>query len=363
MYSTNSSMYGWSPYYNVYNGYNSAVWFGFVDRGRKVGASPTMGTSSTQEGADNEAVSTAITEASSSLKSLDLLPDELLRRARSKLMMQIAIETNKQNLVTKKDIKNAVIPLLPHALEAYKLTYNKNGHIGIYAPLERAAIIAKFKAKRRRREWNKKIRYGYRKDLADARMRVMGRFAKKRLAEQQTVAAVEPARDTLAEQQTVAAVEPARDTLSSALSSNAIIIPALSDDPITVSINNIPIVRGLFGTIITPALSDDPITVPIRFAKKSAEQQIAVADEPAKNILTSASSTKTTITPALSDTPITVPICIPIHEPEETSRFVSEGEDVDIRHVNDPEEGSMATDDTEDTCIICWMGGICEIHI
>lgn len=107
-------MYGWSPYYNVYNGYNSAVWFGFVDRGRKVGASPTMGTSSTQEGADNEAVSTAITEASSSLKSLDLLPDELLRRARSKLMMQIAIETNKQNLVTKN-------PLLPHALEAYKL--------------------------------------------------------------------------------------------------------------------------------------------------------------------------------------------------------------------------------------------------
>ncbi len=57
--------------------------------------------------------------------------------------------------------------------------YNKNGRIGIYTPAERAAIIQKFNAKRARRVWNKKIRYNCRKNLADRRMRVKGRFVKR----------------------------------------------------------------------------------------------------------------------------------------------------------------------------------------
>jgi hypothetical protein len=57
--------------------------------------------------------------------------------------------------------------------------YNKNGRIGIYTPAERAAIIHKFNAKRARRVWNKKIRYNCRKNLADRRMRVKGRFVKR----------------------------------------------------------------------------------------------------------------------------------------------------------------------------------------
>lgn len=64
--------------------------------------------------------------------------------------------------------------------------YNKNGRIGIYTPLERAAIIAKFNTKRGRRVWNKKIRYNCRKNLADRRMRVKGRFVK-RAVEQKEV--------------------------------------------------------------------------------------------------------------------------------------------------------------------------------
>ena len=64
--------------------------------------------------------------------------------------------------------------------------YNKNGRIGIYTPSERAAIIQKFNEKRRRRVWNKKIRYNCRKSLADKRMRVKGRFVKRA---EQTVAA------------------------------------------------------------------------------------------------------------------------------------------------------------------------------
>lgn len=60
-----------------------------------------------------------------------------------------------------------------------KKVYNKNGRIGIYTPVERAAIIAKFHSKRTRRVWNKKIRYNCRKNLADRRMRVKGRFVKR----------------------------------------------------------------------------------------------------------------------------------------------------------------------------------------
>ena len=57
--------------------------------------------------------------------------------------------------------------------------YNQNGRIGIYTPAERAAIIARFNAKRQRRVWNKKIRYNCRKSLADRRLRVKGRFVKR----------------------------------------------------------------------------------------------------------------------------------------------------------------------------------------
>ena len=57
--------------------------------------------------------------------------------------------------------------------------YNRNGRIGIYTPSERAAIIARFHYKRSRRNWNKKIRYNCRKNLADRRLRVKGRFVKR----------------------------------------------------------------------------------------------------------------------------------------------------------------------------------------
>jgi hypothetical protein len=64
--------------------------------------------------------------------------------------------------------------------------YNKHGRIGIYTPAERAAIIAKFNAKRARRVWNKKIRYNCRKNLADRRMRIKGRFVKRSVEAMET---------------------------------------------------------------------------------------------------------------------------------------------------------------------------------
>jgi CCT motif len=62
--------------------------------------------------------------------------------------------------------------------------YNKDGRIGIYTPTERAAIIERFMLKRSRRVWNKKIRYDCRKNLADRRLRVKGRFVKRSEQEQ-----------------------------------------------------------------------------------------------------------------------------------------------------------------------------------
>lgn len=67
---------------------------------------------------------------------------------------------------------------LPQMLEKYSAIYNKNGRIGIYTRAERNDMISRFHEKRKRRVWKKKIRYHCRKNLADSRIRVKGRFVK-----------------------------------------------------------------------------------------------------------------------------------------------------------------------------------------
>ncbi len=81
--------------------------------------------------------------------------------------------------------------VLPQMLEKYSSIYNKNGRIGIYTRevdqnlfilpdhhQERDVIINRFYEKRKKRVWKKKIRYHCRKNLADSRVRVKGRFVK-----------------------------------------------------------------------------------------------------------------------------------------------------------------------------------------
>jgi len=97
-------------------------------------------------------------------------PHDLLRRARSRLLEDLSegsISGQKGELT------------LPHSLAKYEHVYNKNGRIGIYTPAERAVIITRFQSKRSRRVWKKKIRYNCRKNLADRRRRVKGRFVKR----------------------------------------------------------------------------------------------------------------------------------------------------------------------------------------
>jgi len=64
---------------------------------------------------------------------------------------------------------------LPHLASA---TYNKGGRIGIYTPKQRSKLLSRWHAKRERRVWRKKIRYNCRKNLADTRIRIKGRFVK-----------------------------------------------------------------------------------------------------------------------------------------------------------------------------------------
>jgi hypothetical protein len=53
------------------------------------------------------------------------------------------------------------------------------GYIGAYSPEQRKIRITRFLNKRARRVWTKKVKYDVRKNFADSRMRIKGRFVKK----------------------------------------------------------------------------------------------------------------------------------------------------------------------------------------
>lgn len=163
----------------------------------------------------------------------NLSPDELLRRARSRLLEDLSEGTmngEKGEVVlphslakykpvsivwgcgcaeyctlsgSRRDQRSLYFPTSPSSLQVY----NQNGRIGIYTPSERAAIIARYNDKRTRRNWNKKIRYNCRKSLADRRLRVKGRFVKR--SEQEQLAKQLEAQAVKTEEQPAGAVEEA----------------------------------------------------------------------------------------------------------------------------------------------------------
>jgi hypothetical protein len=55
----------------------------------------------------------------------------------------------------------------------------RDGFIGIYSPEERKIRIERFLEKRKHRMWLKKVKYDVRKNFADSRVRIKGRFVKK----------------------------------------------------------------------------------------------------------------------------------------------------------------------------------------
>lgn len=140
---------------------------------------------------------------------LGLVGGDILRRARSRLLEDLDVTSSKgghnlpHSLAKYKGVSlsllsycvqcerfASVMPLLcllflTWSFNLYSLLfaavqiYNRNGRVGIYSTEERAAIISRFHNKRTRRVWNKKIRYNCRKNLADRRLRVKGRFVKR----------------------------------------------------------------------------------------------------------------------------------------------------------------------------------------
>lgn len=53
------------------------------------------------------------------------------------------------------------------------------GYIGAYDPEQRKLRIEKFLEKRQQRVWARKVKYDVRKNFADSRLRIKGRFVKK----------------------------------------------------------------------------------------------------------------------------------------------------------------------------------------
>ena len=57
--------------------------------------------------------------------------------------------------------------------------YNNFGRIGIYTPQQRLVIMNRYRVKRTNRQWKKVVRYDCRKNLADTRLRIKGRFVRR----------------------------------------------------------------------------------------------------------------------------------------------------------------------------------------
>lgn len=73
-------------------------------------------------------------------------------------------------------------PLYPHPIPPdpnWASEGRSRGYVGAYSPAERRRRIERFLEKRRLRVWQKNVKYDVRKNFADSRIRVKGRFVKK----------------------------------------------------------------------------------------------------------------------------------------------------------------------------------------
>ena len=67
----------------------------------------------------------------------------------------------------------------PSLMEKFGKIYNRYGRIGIFTREQRLKILARYRAKRKNRVWKKTVRYNCRKNLADTRLRIKGRFVRR----------------------------------------------------------------------------------------------------------------------------------------------------------------------------------------
>jgi hypothetical protein len=67
----------------------------------------------------------------------------------------------------------------PSLMQKFGKIYNSYGRVGIYTVEQRLFIMNRYRKKRTNRVWKKVVRYDCRKNLADTRLRIKGRFVRK----------------------------------------------------------------------------------------------------------------------------------------------------------------------------------------
>lgn len=150
--------------------------------------------------------------------------------------------------------------------------YSKEGRIGAYHKIgERATVLSRFMEKRAKRRFAKRVRYDCRKDLADIRIRVKGRFIK---AEQSLniAVAVATSHSEIATEESITAAAaadlamlPSSSTTTKELIAQApVVVPNMADEilfaPIETSVASVETQEQLRNAFVPiAALSGDAI--------------------------------------------------------------------------------------------------------
>ena len=85
----------------------------------------------------------------------------------------------KSNIVNFYRPRSNSLPDFGSKVTSFRDDSSKSGYVGIYSPEARRKRIERFNEKRKHRVWKRNIKYYVRKNFADSRVRIKGRFVRK----------------------------------------------------------------------------------------------------------------------------------------------------------------------------------------
>lgn len=85
----------------------------------------------------------------------------------------------KSNIVNIYRPRSNSLPDFGSKVTSFRDDSSKSGYVGIYSPEARRKRIERFNEKRKHRVWKRNIKYDVRKNFADSRVRIKGRFVRK----------------------------------------------------------------------------------------------------------------------------------------------------------------------------------------